>query len=202
MSSRKERSISEKLKITSLNTLPESIQVGVLGSSLKPYTVTFIENHSKCSCPDFTYRNVVCKHIYFVINLAKNIDIGGIDKLEHIDERIMIIRENLLKVVEEKKNLGGGCNSVIIDRDECCSICMTEFQGKIGKCTECSHVFHIECLNGWWNLSSNIWTNNQGKCPYCRSDNGFSHINSGDAWSLFDFGVDNIVSKVGEMGIR
>jgi hypothetical protein len=82
-------------------------------------------------------------------------------------------------------------NTVSIERDDFCSICMCDLDNKIEKCSVCSHVMHIQCVTGWWDLSSR-WNLNKGKCPYCKDPKGFNHIKymDEDPWKNFDFSLE------------
>jgi hypothetical protein len=104
--------------------------------------------------------------------------------------KLSVIRDSLIAIIDEKKmgeNLSES-NTVSIERDDFCSICMCDLDTQIEKCTCCSHVMHISCITSWWDLS-NSWNNHKGKCPYCKSPIGFSHIKhkDEDPWKLFDF---------------
>ncbi|KAL9673025.1 hypothetical protein QQ045_029278 [Rhodiola kirilowii] len=50
------------------------------------------------------------------------------------------------------------------DADDCCSVCLVEFDGEdeVSKLSGCGHVFHGECIRGW--IERDRFT-----CPLCRS---------------------------------
>ena len=105
--------------------------------------------------------------------------------------KLIQIRESIMAIIDQKKLSAElqESNTVSIERDDFCSICMCDFdEGQIEKCSVCAHVMHIPCITGWWNLSSR-WNSINGKCPYCKDPRGFSHIaqNSEDPWHNFDF---------------
>ena len=203
---RKMRAISQDMKITYFNSeLDNSFSVGILGNRKLPYIIHFKSDSVKCSCPDFIHRNVLCKHIYFIINLSKNsIILNDVSNLTEIYDKIPIIKQNLISVIDQKKLESSDNNvhsTVSIERDDCCSICMSEFENKIEKCKQCSHVFHNECVLSWWNLPSSYGS--KGKCPYCRDPKGLEHIlkEKIDPWSDFVFnntdnGTDNVTDNV------
>jgi len=191
---RKERAKTQKMKITYYSDEGDSYQVGVLGSRKLPYILKFSPTSITCSCPDYQIKKhkPICKHIYFIIHLAKNnLIFNTVDQLiDLIDvDKVAQIRENLMQVIDKKKmdSMNSVQNTISIERDDYCSICTMELDGQIEKCHECEHVLHINCLEGWWNDTS--YGRNIKRCPYCRCDTGFSHIFEApdDPWERFDF---------------
>ena len=97
----------------------------------------------------------------------------------------------MMAVIDRKKISAelGESNTVSIERDDYCSICMCDLdEGLIEKCSVCAHVMHIQCITNWWDLSSRL-NNIKGKCPYCKDPRGFFHMTNKemDPWKLFDF---------------
>lgn len=70
-----------------------------------------------------------------------------------------------------------------------CSICLEAYhEGQVLTATRCSHFFHVECLTGWMERST--------QCPLCRTECGsssFSHE--------FDSVADGIVEEVFSPGL-
>ena len=81
----------------------------------------------------------------------------------HRDNRI-ISRNRRLRQPINVDNL----NTLILHEelpDECCSICLEDFKsGDNIKKLNCTHIFHKECLQPWFN------DNNNRNCPMCRTD--------------------------------
>ncbi len=197
MSTRKERATSQNMKITYYEEeSSKDFKVGILGSRKVPYILHFHPENISCGCPDFKTRGVICKHIYFIIHLAKNYLIfNTVQKLDDLknEEKIITIRENLASMIDKKKMDGNNSqsNTVSIERDDCCSICFVDLEGRIEKCSQCEHCFHFNCLDSWWSLPSHYHDVIRGKCPYCRNERGLSHVNGGgensDPWETFNF---------------
>lgn len=194
--SRKTRAKEQNMKITYYNEVNETdFQVGVLGSRKMPYILNFSNSEVSCNCPDYTIKQhkPICKHIYLIIHLSRTTSIfNNISELTdlHDASKISEIKQNLLSVIDKKKleANNGETNTISIERDEYCSICMGDLDNKIEKCSQCEHVIHYNCLTGWWNMSSS-WNSNKGKCPYCRDNKGFAHLENvnEDPWDSFDF---------------
>jgi len=192
---RKERAKNQNIKITYFNEEVDSYQVGILGSRRLPYLVKFTDTSITCTCPDFSFRTVapICKHIYFIIHLARNnLIFNTVEKLEDLisPEKIATIKENLLSVIDKKKMEANNSlrNRISIERDDCCSICTGDLENNLEKCSACEHVLHLTCLESWWRSSPHLGVQ-MGKCPYCRNDHGFGHIfgRTQDPWDKFNF---------------
>ena len=59
--------------------------------------------------------------------------------------------------------------------DLVCSICLEEIdktaiEGINIKITECNHLFHTECINKWIDTSTSPQSENEIKCPNCRTN--------------------------------
>jgi hypothetical protein len=173
-------------------------RVGVIGARKIPYILDFCQStmYIKCTCPDYEKREhkPLCKHMLFIVNLSNQRNM--FNNLTHHDElkdtaKLTQIRESIMAIIDQKKLSAelGESNTVSIERDDFCSICMCDLdEGQIEKCTVCEHVMHIPCIISWWDLSSR-WNSIKGKCPYCKDPRGFSHIrqDSEDPWHNFDF---------------
>jgi len=195
MSTRKERATTQNMKITYYEEESESnFKVGILGSRKVPYILHFHPANISCNCPDFERRGLICKHIYFVIHLARNYMIfNAVQELRDLktEEKIKTIRNNLVDMIDKKKleNNNSESNTISIERDDCCPICCSDLEGRIEKCGQCHHCFHYLCLDSWWTLGSRYETI-RGKCPYCRQENGLSHVDGvveTDPWAAFSF---------------
>jgi hypothetical protein len=199
---RKYRATTQKMSITyfKLQDNPKDFRVGVIGSRKIPYILDFSVSKLDvtCTCPDFQNRESkpICKHMLFIISLSNQRSMFN-NLTSHIELKnetiISLIRTSLIAVIDKKKLSSelDESNTVSIERDDFCSICMCDLDNKIEKCSVCSHVMHIQCITGWWELSSR-WNLNKGKCPYCKDPKGFSHIKymDEDPWKNFDFSLE------------
>ena len=196
---RKYRATTQLMSITYFKLQDNQIdfRVGVIGARKIPYILDFCQStmNITCTCPDYEKREhkPICKHMLFIVNLSNQRNM--FNNLTRHDElkdaaKLTQIRESIMAVIDQKKLSAElqESNTVSIERDDFCSICMCDLEDQIEKCTICSHVMHIQCITSWWNLSSR-WNSIKGKCPYCKDPRGFSHIrqDSEDPWHNFDF---------------
>jgi len=174
------------MKIISFNGEKNNFSFEIIGSRNKKYSVTFSGESITCDCPDHSFKKSVCKHMFFIIDLSKNTQLFQLSSLSDIQDKVSDLFDSITDVINssEKKVQ----STIVINRDDHCSICHSEFEESdhLEKCGTCQHVIHIDCLRSWWNMS--VILNKEGKCPYCRSNNGFSHISKKreDPWILFE----------------
>lgn len=145
----------------------------VEGSTGTEYTLFLSEEIISCSCPDFTRRKKLCKHLYFILSrVLQQTDL--IQKINgYTNTNIFSINENLSTVIEStlfKNNENTehteheeheNKNSEIPEND-ICSICFDEFgKEECLKCCICRNYFHKQCIKRW--------NKNKNTCPLCRS---------------------------------
>jgi len=196
---RKYRATTQQMSITYFKLQENQVdfRVGVIGSRNIPYILNFCQSSMDitCTCPDFEKRQhkPLCKHMLFIVNLSNHQSMfNNLNTLNELKNTIKLsaIRSNLMAIIDLKKLNSElqESNTISIERDDFCSICMCDLDAQIEKCSVCAHVMHISCITGWWNLSTR-WNNLKGKCPYCKDPRGFSHINhdAEDPWKTFDF---------------
>ena len=197
---RKYRATTQHMSISyfKLQDNHTDFRIGVIGARKIPYILDFCQSSMSitCTCPDYEKREhkPLCKHMLFIVSLSNQRNM--FNNLTRHDElkdaaKLTQIRESIMAVIDQKKLSAelGESNTVSIERDDFCSICMCDLdEGQIEKCTVCAHVMHIPCIISWWDLSTR-WNSIKGKCPYCKDPRGFSHIrkDSEDPWHNFDF---------------
>ncbi len=60
-----------------------------------------------------------------------------------------------------KDDYKGYLNEIIVDEEQTCVICFEKyFENNVGYKLICGHIYHKECINGWFK--------NCGTCPICR----------------------------------
>ena len=196
---RKYRATTQLMSITYFKLQDNQIdfRVGVIGSRKIPYILNFCQSTMSitCTCPDYEKREhkPICKHMLFIVNLSNQksmfTNLTSHNELKDAT-KLSAIRDSLMAVIDQKKMSAdlSELNTVSIERDDFCSICMCDLDGPIEKCSICAHVIHILCLTSWWDLS-NSWNSNKRKCPYCKDPRGFAHIKNKDEdpWKNFDF---------------
>ena len=196
---RKYRATTQIMSITyfKLQDNQTDFRIGVIGARKIPYILDFSQStmNITCTCPDYEKREYkpLCKHMLFIVKLSNQRNM--FNNLTCHDElkdaaKLTQIRESIMAVIDQKKLSAEleESNTVSIERDDFCSICMCDLEDQIEKCSVCAHVMHIQCITSWWDLSSRL-NSIKGKCPYCKDPRGFSHIrqDSEDPWHNFDF---------------
>jgi len=196
---RKYKAHTQKMCITYFKLEDNHIdyRVGVIGARKIPYILNFCQStmNITCTCPDFEKREhkPLCKHMLFIVNLSNQKTMfNNLTSHNELKDALKLnnIRDSLMIIIDQKKMSSdlSESNTVSIERDDFCSICMCDLDVQIEKCNVCSHVMHILCITSWWDLS-NSWNSNKGKCPYCKDPRGFAHIKhkDEDPWRNFDF---------------
>lgn len=197
---RKYRATTQPMSITyfKLQSNSTDFRIGVIGARKIPYILDFSPStmNITCTCPDYEKREhkPLCKHMLFIVNLSNQRNMFNNltchDELKDV-AKLTQIRESIMAIIDQKKISAElqESNTVSIERDEFCSICMCDLdEGPIEKCSVCAHVMHIPCIISWWDLSTR-WNSIKGKCPYCKDPRGFAHIKQvdEDPWKTFDF---------------
>jgi hypothetical protein len=158
------------------------------GKGREQYNVDiYDEGNIKCSCPDFRFRskekNIVCKHICFVICRVGNIlnprffDTKILDDIsmklvvdavaDMIDSRgTYVIPASQIaasKIPVVDFSVKSDCS---IDSDTVCPICIDSFEDSaistLRSCPACKNIVHDHCIN--------MWMETRDTCVFCRSD--------------------------------
>lgn len=140
---------------------------GISGTS---YTI-YINDQLSCSCGEFKKRNLICKHIYFIISKvlkdSKQIILNEIGSKPNIC--IFSLKINLNLNEKFNNNLNPRFKNIIKynndNINDICSICYDDFikDETITKCKLCNNYFHNQCINIWLRKSTRC------TCPMCRS---------------------------------
>ena len=175
---RKERSQYDKIKILNIHSNNDGpFKIDIEGSRGDNYSLCF--NHLNnggviCTCPDFTVRKNICKHIFFIVgkvSKSNNIFNNLVSLNDFTVDNIQTIHTNLINEYNKVKNNLKNSNistKIIIENDDNCGVCGISFEEtELWKCIECKHVFHKSCLKEWWN-TNNSMTN---CCAMCRTKN-------------------------------
>ena len=142
---RKYRASTQNMNITyfKLQDNQTDFRVGIIGSRKIPYILDFSQSSMNitCTCPDFEKREhkPLCKHMLFIINLSNQKTmfntLTSYDQLKD-STKLSVIRDSLIAIIDQKKmiaDLSEG-NTVSIERDDFCSICMCDLDTQIDKC--------------------------------------------------------------------
>lgn len=165
---RRLKGLTEKIKIVNVDIKYESIMLDdtfcykisgitceILSSSNNVYNIDVFKHHNKinykCSCPDFSIRNVNCKHIYWLgYKKFGNTDPLQWDELHY--EKFIIeywILDNYV-----------GNNKI-------CSICLEEIDYESEYTVSCKYVCHNSVHSKCWKQYYDI--SNKKNCVICRS---------------------------------
>ena len=163
VSTRKERALYQRMFLMNAFYNDKDLwKFTVKGHSGTNYHISLTPMGMKCSCPDYTRRQKLCKHLYFIIGrIAQDMTI-----LDALDDKCIFINvfrinpklSNLLKTKlrNRMEDIGENINP---DRDTNCSICFERMK-KCPRCSYCQNMFHKECIN--------LWLAKNRNCPLCR----------------------------------
>jgi hypothetical protein len=141
------------MKIIDYGTYDDNVNAGnngrfkVLGNSGKIYNVIINHEEKSCTCHDFKFRHVMCKHILLIA--IRVYDIGPDTPLD-----FNLLRARHITFVNKVPRQSSEDDCVICLEQLCdlseCVVC---------KC--CNNAFHIQC------------SQSLSQCPLCRTTNFF-----------------------------
>ena len=154
----------------------DNIKITILGdlrnSKRHKYSICFDKNRGNftCNCKDFQYRshskNIVCKHISFIICKILKILDHGYFKTKKIANSV-----DVLSIISNKANweqyslnfINKQFKSISFDKNDQCIICYNELSDNdVINCPRCLQCIHTNCMERWL-IRSN-------QCVYCRSN--------------------------------
>lgn len=148
-------------------------QYKVCGRTSKVYDV-IISVLPTCTCPDFCYRQQMCKHIYFVLyqvlRVPVDFDLSKKLKRPYVATWLRLRREQLLQHQQEEhkeEKAESGVDRKPIGEDPCpvCLEPMDQASEEVMFCAvTCGQNMHTVCMQRW---SSHC---KKWMCPLCRSD--------------------------------
>jgi hypothetical protein len=131
----------------------------VCGKSKQIYDVDITVSEAECTCPDFAFRHLHCKHILFVL-----FKVLGMPPERALSASWNILGGELTVALarwEANPQLSAAAADGLSD-DEC-PICFERFQGEVLRCAQCQHQVHSECIRKWSRASRR-----RESCPLCR----------------------------------
>ena len=177
------RALSQPLYLVEDN-FPE---IHVMGSTGNVYKVE-MASHPTCNCPDYLRRRAPCKHILFLLLRYYRLSEGDVycDLSDELLNRIAETATNknvycskeLLrkwkscnderKEREEETNDEEGNDVRLPDPDDCCPICLEEFENvdasSLIRCVySCGNYTHAKCFDMYRKHNA------EAKCPHCRA---------------------------------
>lgn len=148
----------------------------IQASSGRSYSVFLAPLNASCECHDCSMRQLVCKHIVFVLGRVAGLGDAVGDYLE--SEELVgqpfvseVVHGLLVRAVTEWKGSmdKDGENEKEkgeeeTEREEPCAVCLeAKFkQDAEVVCHRCAKVFHLTCMQGWWAAG-------RSSCPTCRA---------------------------------
>lgn len=174
--SRLKRGMKQKMFLLSAN-FDEKIHqwIAMVKGTTNNYTLIINKEEILCTCPDFTGRGRICKHLYFIIgrigqcenmlyDLESAIEDGNRGSILTNDE-YELLHTNLLLRLSQRINQSTNNNDFVEESltDDCC-ICYEPLNiGPVLQCMNtCKNYIHKDCIN--------MWLNNNTTCPLCRSE--------------------------------
>lgn len=128
------------------------------------YTVSKIHSKWSCSCSDFKFRHLLCKHIIFVVIRILRTKTNDLSKLFNVssDELIQLTQHRSKRVLVPQRPL-----------DESCPICFEDMNSNsegdgdsnLIYCKGgCGKSVHTTCFEQWREFKSN-----KPQCVWCRA---------------------------------
>lgn len=181
LNTRSKRAMAQKMFLLNAFKRKDEWRFIVKGTT-DDYELYIDDKLISCTCPDFSQRGKICKHLYFIIGkIAQNVEL--LNKLETEIEKgsreSKLTREeydtlsnNLVQRLTQRLSeygkepeTGPQIPNNVLEDD--CSICYDPLsQGKLLQCCDgkegytCKNYFHTDCINDWLKRTSS--------CPMCR----------------------------------
>ena len=154
--SRIERALKQPIYLLSADhEEPNEWVFQVQGFSGNHYTVNINSEECNCTCPDYTQRHNICKHVFFIIGriaqdqncllkFNKSVNIFDIkpDLTQILKKRLVGRLGNVEVVAETEKSRN--------DFEDCC-ICFEDVIGNNTnfQCFQCKQYIHKQCITKW-----------------------------------------------------
>ncbi len=187
---RKSRSLTQRLYLIEAIPPPGQDLVReymIMGSTGNIYKVS-IKNQCKCTCPDQTKRQNLCKHIYFVLLRIMKVDAQTISSIDqHGDNGYIFLNSELESMFSQIPEVTQALcvnsdyhNRYLAAKDQVdkfgkvpqrdtegdsCPICLDDlgYVGDLDYCKySCGKSVHKQCLE--------MWLRNSQKCMFCREN--------------------------------
>jgi hypothetical protein len=186
---RKKNGLVQKMFLVKMEYNKNELFFHILGTSSHVYKIKYntFQSIPKCSCPDSTFRKVVCKHVHFLSNkvLGEYKDIRftidslhefytqTLEKLPHLNGLYSKdIEKEYNKVIKASQDvLGKKIPSEKEPRNTECCICLENLQSTFSEntpiivCKTCENGLHKVCWDTWSKFTRN------NTCTFCRTIN-------------------------------
>lgn len=153
---------------------PKNEWIFTVKGTTNDYTLIINETEICCTCPDFTGRGRICKHIYFIIGRIGQNENMIYELEEAIEngergsaltkEEFNTLHNNLHDRLTQRINqLSKTSNPKLINTlEDDCSICFESLKEyPVLQCEKsCKNHFHEDCITTWLNKNTT--------CPFCR----------------------------------
>jgi len=142
----------------------------IVEESFSNYEIILNDISIRCSCKDYKNRNIVCKHIKFIlpkIDSARLRKSKSCSSLNEINKLFLIDLKTDLdpQLFKTDRNPRYKEYKILEDNDYTgnCLICLRKLSQKIIRCKTCSKYYHNDCIYGWLRYGPAC------TCPNCRS---------------------------------
>lgn len=150
MDRRIDRALSQPLYILDLDEDKERVHISGLTNSYHIRLDRRRQSHT-CSCPDFSKRDEMCKHLAYVYL--------RVFKLSRAD---IVEAHGFPDLTRDTAELKTVCTEKLTEAE--CPICYDDFDSSghrpVVLCTRCGKPFHDDCIQ--------VWTREHDTCPMCR----------------------------------
>jgi hypothetical protein len=169
---RRHSGLTQRIHLIQIDDFCTDVKFHVLGTTNRVYNVQFNTVVFKCSCPDYVFRKMNCKHIYFIMErVIKNINFDSISDLyaklllclPHLDQNFVAgedLQEEYHKVIDQGYQRSDKKVKLVHRNNDCC-ICLEDINGDLFTCKVCLNAVHVSCWDIWKR-------HKQANCVYCR----------------------------------
>ena len=173
---------THKMYLVDITNTEDIYQIKILGglnnkNKRESYIIKLNNNKFTCNCKDFIFRsntrNIVCKHITFIV-----LKVGNIYNNNYFETKILSDTQlkQFINIITSKtlwnnetlsiKNLNNSFKTNTkkeLDKNEICPICFDLFgEDPVLNCPKCFNYVHQDCIK--------VWLETKNTCVYCRSE--------------------------------
>lgn len=179
MSNRNYRGRTQKMYLLNVECSDNQWNMSVQGLTSQ-YNIKVGKDIVECTCPDFTNRKNICKHLYFIFSqvaqyqegdlILANIESSGGQETNNIklndtvftglSNKLTARLKKRMEVMQPTEN-----PTIIPEDDSECVICFEQIEkdDKLFQCVkQCKKFCHDACIQIWL-------ARGQNTCPYCRT---------------------------------
>ena len=172
---RNTRALTQRILLTGTEVLEDGdVEFSILGSTGTPYTVMLCHDPS-CSCPDFTSRQVKCKHILFVLRrvlcVSESMARRNFFSRSEIEQMLKRAPTSVLPPGSHAPPEKVKVAARPIQPDDQCPICyesMRPGETFVYCNVMCGNNIHQGCYERWFRFRRDVQGLPTPECPMCR----------------------------------